>query len=195
MKFFSWLKWVIPIFVSISTFGSLNGIIFTAARLVETGASEGQFPAIGGFLHQELLTPVPALLWETILTLLLLLFPDVYSLINYMSFALWLVVGVSVASLLFMRYKQPNLKRPIKVPLVLPVVFLACCIFLVLVPVITEPRQTGIGVVIVLSGIPMYYLIQKGGNYGPMQDFFFKTTRGMACLLNVCPIDTKQPQE
>ena len=64
MKIYPWLKWVIPIFVSISTFGSLNGIIFTAARIVETGASEGQFPAIGGYLHQKLLTPIPALLWE-----------------------------------------------------------------------------------------------------------------------------------
>ena len=69
MKFFSWLKWVIPIFVSISTFGSLNGIVFTAARIVETGSSEGQFPAIGAYLHKELLTPIPALLWEVHLLL------------------------------------------------------------------------------------------------------------------------------
>lgn len=194
MKIYPWLKWVIPIFVSISTFGSLNGIIFTAARIVETGASEGQFPAIGGYLHQKLLTPIPALLWECLLSLILLAFPDVESLINYMSFALWLVVGASVGALLYLRYKQPDLKRPIKVPIVLPIVFLACCIFLVLVPVVTEPRQTGIGAVIVLSGIPVYYLIQKGGSYGPLQNFFSSVTHVIACALNVCLVDTKSPQ-
>ena len=78
------------------------------------------------------------------LALILLLFPDVYSLINYMSFALWLVVGASVAGLLVLRWKQPDLKRPIKVPLVLPVVFLACCTFLVIVPAVTRPWETGI---------------------------------------------------
>lgn len=64
IKLYSWLKWIIPIFVSISTFGSLNGITFTAARIVATGANEGQFPAACGFLHQQLLTPIPALMWE-----------------------------------------------------------------------------------------------------------------------------------
>jgi len=188
MKFFSWLKWVIPIFVSISTFGSLNGIVFTAARIVETGASEGQFPVLGGYLHHHLLTPIPALLWECTLALILLLFPDVYSLINYMSFALWLVVGVSVASLLYMRYKQPDLKRPIRVPLILPIVFLACCLFLVLVPAIIEPWQTGMGVIIVLTGVPMYYAIQMGGSYGPFQNYFAKINHSLACLLNVCVV-------
>ena len=64
MKLFDWLKWIIPIFVSISTFGSLNGIVFTAARIVATGATEGQLPAVCGYLHNQLLTPIPALLCE-----------------------------------------------------------------------------------------------------------------------------------
>ena len=61
-----------------------------------------------------------------------------------MSFALWLVVGVSVAGLLYLRWKEPDLPRPIRVPLFLPIIFLACCVFLVLVPVITNPLETGI---------------------------------------------------
>ena len=64
LKFFDWLKWVIPIFVSISTFGSLNGIVFIAARIVATGGNEGQLPAVCGFLHKKLLTPIPALIFE-----------------------------------------------------------------------------------------------------------------------------------
>lgn len=52
----------------------------------------------------------------------------------------------------------------------------------------------GIGAIIVLSGVPMYYLIQKGGNYGPMQNVFATTTRCLACLLNVCLVGTPQQQ-
>ena len=64
IKFFDWLRWVIPIFVSISTFGSLNGIIFIAARIVASGGNEGQLPAVCGFIHHQLLTPIPALIFE-----------------------------------------------------------------------------------------------------------------------------------
>lgn len=65
-KLYSWLKWLIPIFVSISTFGSLNGIVFIAARIVATGANDGQLPAVWGYLHHQLLTPIPALMWEVL---------------------------------------------------------------------------------------------------------------------------------
>ena len=40
---------------------------------------------------------------------------DVYELINYTSFVESLFMAVSVAGLLWLRYKQPNRERPIKV--------------------------------------------------------------------------------
>lgn len=40
---------------------------------------------------------------------------DVYTLINYMSFVEALAVGVSVFGLLWLRYKDPDAERPIKV--------------------------------------------------------------------------------
>ncbi|XP_046445224.1 large neutral amino acids transporter small subunit 1-like [Daphnia pulex] len=191
LKLYSWLKWVIPLFVSISTFGSLNGITFTAARIVATGANEGQFPAACGFLHQKLLTPIPALMWECFLALTLLLFPDVFSLINYLSFALWLVSGASVTGLLYLRWKLPDIERPIKVPLVLPVTFLICCIFLVLVPAIVTPLDTGIGVIIVLAGVPVHFLIQKSSSSSTVQKYSDKFSRFCVALLNVSPVNVQ----
>ncbi|KAK4020770.1 large neutral amino acids transporter small subunit 1 [Daphnia magna] len=188
-KLYSWLKWVIPVFVSISTFGSLNGITFTAARIVATGANNGQFPAACGFLHQQLLTPIPALIWECSLALILLLFPDVFSLINYLSFALWLVSGASVTGLLYLRWKLPDIERPIRVPLVLPITFLLCCIFLVLVPAVVTPFDTGIGVIIVLAGVPVHFVIKKSSSSTVVQKYSDKFSRFCVALLNVAPIN------
>ncbi|KZS15501.1 Cystine/glutamate transporter [Daphnia magna] len=188
-KLYSWLKWVIPVFVSISTFGSLNGITFKAARIVATGANNGQFPAACGFLHQQLLTPIPALIWECSLALILLLFPDVFSLINYLSFALWLVSGASVTGLLYLRWKLPDIERPIRVPLVLPITFLLCCIFLVLVPAVVTPFDTGIGVIIVLAGVPVHFVIKKSSSSTVVQKYSDKFSRFCVALLNVAPIN------
>ncbi|XP_024084676.1 Y+L amino acid transporter 1 isoform X2 [Cimex lectularius] len=86
---------------------------------------------------------------------------DVFLLIFYVSHLHWLSVGACILALLYLRKTQPDLPRPIKVNLALPIIFLACCIFLAIVPAIEEPLQTFIGILIVLSGIPVYYLCFK----------------------------------
>ena len=45
----------------------------------------------------------------------MLIFNDIYKLINYTAFAESAVVGMAVAGLLYLRWKQPNMERPIKV--------------------------------------------------------------------------------
>ena len=47
--------------------------------------------------------------------MLMLISNDMYALINYMSFVQWLSVGMSVVGLLYLRWKEPNRDRPIKV--------------------------------------------------------------------------------
>ena len=62
-KIFSELRWVVPVFVALSTFGGVNGILFTSARLFLTGAQEGQLPPFFSYIHVRRCTPVPSLLF------------------------------------------------------------------------------------------------------------------------------------
>lgn len=64
---------------------------------------------------------------------------------------------LSVAGILWLRYKRPNMDRPIKVPLWIPIVFVAVCAFLVLVPCYERPYEVGMGTLITLSGVPAYF--------------------------------------
>lgn len=57
------LAFCIPIFVALSTFGGVNGVLFTSARLFATGAQEGHLPKFFGFFHTEAQTPIPSLLF------------------------------------------------------------------------------------------------------------------------------------
>ena len=56
-----------------------------------------------------------AIISQGILSLLMLMTSDIYTLIDYSAFVESLFIAVSVAGLLWLRYKQPDLPRPIKV--------------------------------------------------------------------------------
>lgn len=149
------LRYAVPVFVALSTFGSLNGILFTSGRLFLAGARKGHLPPVLAFIHLRKRTPVPALAITCFLSLCML-GADIISLINCLSFVLWLSIGAAIAALLWLRTTQPHLHRPIRVHMALPITFLACCVYLVVVPMVTEPRSTGMGIIMTLSGIPVY---------------------------------------
>lgn len=57
-----------------------------------------------------------------------------------------------------LRYTQPNLVRPIKVNLIWPILYLLATLFVVIVPMIASPVETGYGCLMILSSIPVYFV-------------------------------------
>ncbi|KAH8351653.1 hypothetical protein KR059_010641 [Drosophila kikkawai] len=157
-KMLGYLSWIMPFAVACSTFGSLNGAIFASSRLFFVGARNGHLPAAISLINVNCLTPVPSLIFLGVITLLLLFIKDIYVLINYVSYVEALFTLISVSGLLWLRYKQPKTERPIKVSLALPIIYLIVCLFLVISSCSQSPYEVGIGTIIILSGIPVYYL-------------------------------------
>ncbi|XP_049869936.1 large neutral amino acids transporter small subunit 2 [Pectinophora gossypiella] len=154
-------SWLIPVFVALSTFGGVNGVLFTSARLFATGAQEGHMPAFFTLFHVTKQTPIPSLLFTCFFSLLMLTTSNVFDLINYFSQTLWLSVGASVVGMLWLRRTKPDLPRPIRVNLIIPYLFLVAIACLVIIPAIYEPKATAIGLGILFSGVPVYYLCVK----------------------------------
>ncbi|XP_034234111.1 Y+L amino acid transporter 2-like [Thrips palmi] len=152
------MSWSMPVFVACSTFGALNGCIMSSSRLFFVGARQGHLPAAVALINVKRLTPVPALLFLCLLTLVQFVIKDVYVLINYVSFVESFFTLVSVTGLLYMRYSKPDLHRPIKVNTILPIVFFVICVFLAVLPVYVTPWEVSIGVAIVLAGVPVYFV-------------------------------------
>ncbi|XP_058061166.1 Y+L amino acid transporter 2 [Anopheles bellator] len=189
-RMFGSAAWLIPIFVALSTFGGVNGILFTSARLFSTGAQEGHLPAWFSLVHVDRQTPIPALIFTCITSIIMLLSANVFVLINYFSQILWLSVAASIAGLLWLRISKPNMPRPIRVNLVLPVTFLVCCLGLVLLPSFSEPFNLLVGLGITLSGVPVYYVCIVWRSNAKSKNFLMHwIERGCQILFNAAFVD------
>ncbi|CRK92091.1 CLUMA_CG005658, isoform A [Clunio marinus] len=158
-KSFGPFAFAIPIFVALSTFGAVNGILLTSSRLFYAGACEGQMPEILTMIQIQRLTPAPAVLAISFLSMAYLCVSDIFALINYVGFATWLSIGAAVLCLPWLRYTQPNLVRPIKVPMFFPVIYLLATVFVTVVPMYASPKETGYGMLMILTSIPVYFVL------------------------------------
>ena len=82
---------------------------------------------------------------------------DIHTLITYCTVVESFFVMLSVSGLLYLRWKKPDIPRPIRVNLIVPIAFVLICIFLIILPCFEAPIEVGMGALITLSGVPVYY--------------------------------------
>lgn len=153
---------IIAVLVMISTFGCNNGLILAGARVFQTMAKDGLFfkSAVDNNKNQ---VPGNALWMQGIWASILCLSGQYGNLLDMISFVIVLFYMITVFGVIYLRIKQPNLERPYKTWLypVTPIVYLligtAFCVLLL----IYKQQYTWPGFLIVLLGLPVYYLINR----------------------------------
>lgn len=151
--------YVIAVMIMISTFGCINGLVLSGARVYYTMAQDGLFFKQAGTLNENAV-PQWALWAQCVWASLLCLSGQYGDLLDMISFVVVLFYVLTIIGIFVLRVKRPDLERPYKAfayP-VLPVIYiilgLTFCFFLI----IMKPLYAGIGLGIVLLGIPVYYL-------------------------------------
>ncbi|XP_052010102.1 b(0,+)-type amino acid transporter 1 isoform X2 [Xyrauchen texanus] len=149
--------WIMSVAAALSAFGSLNGSFFSGGRVCYVAAREGHMPDILAMAHMRRLTPSPALIFTTVISLIVLIPGDFQSIVNFFSFTAWFFYGVTFSGLLYLKIKKPELPRAITVPIIIPILVLLAAVFLVLAPIIDDPQIEYLYVTLfILSGMLLY---------------------------------------
>jgi APA family basic amino acid/polyamine antiporter len=149
----------VTIAILISTLGSNNGIIFTAARIPYAMAKEGLFFQSMAKVNEKYRVPLTALIVQGVWACILTASGTYDQLFTYVVFVSWLFYAMSCGAVIILRRKAPNLARPYKTwgyPLV-PIIFILFAIWLVTNTIMEAPRDAAIGAGIMLSGLPIYF--------------------------------------
>jgi APA family basic amino acid/polyamine antiporter len=147
----------IGVLILITTLGCTHATIFGNARTYYAMAKEGLFFKSAAKVNAA---HVPARsLWIQCLWGCLLVFTGTFDqLTDMVVFAIFFYYGLTTLGVFILRKKMPDAHRPYKVwgyPLV-PALFILFCIALIINTLITQPREAIFGLVLMLSGVPMY---------------------------------------
>ncbi|XP_068528297.1 solute carrier family 7 member 13 isoform X2 [Anas acuta] len=181
------VAWIIPLSVAVSIFGALNSSMFTLGRLSYAGSQAGHLPVLISMLNVHTCTPAPAMIFSTTIASIFIIPSDLLMLTNYFGFSAWLMIGLTCASLIVLRYREPNLHRPYKVFLPVPFLMVAMSFFLVLAPIVWSPNLQYIYAFLFMLGsfivyIPFVYFKMHFA-------FLDKITCHLQLLLEVSPPD------
>lgn len=152
---------LVSMFVMVSTFGALNGIMLVAPRIFFAMARDGLFFKSIAQMHPRYKTPHVAILLTAVLGMALVTNQSFEALTQTFVVAIWPFYALSVAAVYRLRRRRPDLPRPYKVigyPVV-PAVFIASVVWFIAIALVYEPVSTSLTFALILSGIPVYYLV------------------------------------
>lgn len=153
---------LIAIAILISSFGCDNGLILAGPRLYYAMARDRLFFAGAARLDPARGTPVRSL-WYQALWSVALVFSGSYSdLLTYTAFASLLFNALTVVGLFVLRRTQPEIARPYRVPAYpwIPGLYLVVAVFFLIYIAIGDPRNSGLGIAVMMTGVPVYFYLQ-----------------------------------
>lgn len=159
--------YVIAVMIMISTFGCNNGLILAGARVYYTMAQDKLFFRNAGTLNKNAV-PQWALWAQFVVAALLCLSGKYGDLLDMVSFVVVIFYVLTIAGIFILRQKRPDAERPYKAfgyP-VLPALYIIMGISFCVLLIMYKPEFTWPGLIITLTGIPLYFIAVASSKKG-----------------------------
>lgn len=157
-------RWIISIGIAGSCFGALNATMISMVKLTQVGGTHHYIPRI-----------FKSKLWATVLQVLCtsayIAVGEFKALVTFYGATMYLFYCFTISGLLYLRYKEPQLKRPYKTWLIAPILFLFLSFTLIGRTAFAHPLVIVSVFLFAFMGTPWYYYIEwkkktnEGGEY------------------------------
>ena len=149
---------LISVLILTSILGAMNGLILTGPRVYYAMARDGAFFRRLGQTSRRFHTPVLAIVTQGVWASLLTLIGSFQQLFTYVIFTAWIFYGLTVASVIVLRLRRPDLERSFRVPAYpwLPILFLLAALGISISTIVSDPVHACFGIAMILAGIPLY---------------------------------------
>jgi len=154
---------IVAFLILISITGAANGNMLTGPRVYYAMAKDKLFFKPVAKVHRKFLTPHISIIALAVWSSLLCLTGTFEQLFTYVVFGLWIFMGLTVAGVMILRRKRPDVPRPYKTwgyP-VTPILFILSAFYLSINSLINTFWNSFAGLAIIFIGIPVY-LYWKG---------------------------------
>ena len=148
--------------VVICVVSSIAAMIMVSPRVYYAMACDGVFLKPVAKLNPVFGTPLRAIGIQGVMTSLLIALGAFEQIIAYFLFVAVLFLGLTVCTLFVFRRRDPS--APVKAPgyPLTPLLFLVQIVALLALVLFSTPRQALLGCVVVVLGVPVYTLLQRG---------------------------------
>jgi APA family basic amino acid/polyamine antiporter len=155
--------WLIAAAIIVSMYSAAHSTVITVPRVYFAMARDGLFFRRLTEVHPRFGTPAVAIVTSCAWAIVLALSGTFEQLLTYVVFIGWIFYALGAAAVIALRIKRPDAVRPFRVPFypLTPVLFVLAGAVIVLNTVYTQPRDSAIGIAVVLAGAPAYLIWQR----------------------------------
>jgi APA family basic amino acid/polyamine antiporter len=156
---------LVSIGMAVSICATFVGSSLSGARVPFAAARDRLVPSVLGHIHPRFKTPWASLILQAVISsLLLLAIGRFQALFSLAIFSEWLFYALTAATVFVFRHREPDTHRPYRVTgyPVVPALFILAALVLLVFSFMDQPRNSLIGAAIILCGIPLHYLFQRG---------------------------------
>jgi APA family basic amino acid/polyamine antiporter len=149
----------VSVVVIVSAFGALGGVILAGPRVYYAMARDGLLFQWLGAVHPRFQTPHRAIVLQAIWSSVLVATATYRDLFTRVVYTEWIFFGLMAGGLFILR-RRPGYAPPFRTwghPVV-PIVFIVSTAIIVINQIVAEPLSSAIGLLLVVSGLPVYAL-------------------------------------
>lgn len=164
----SWGRLGISVLIVIAALGAINGTIITGARTLY--AMGRDFPLFASLGQWEAGRETPRrALWVQMGVVLALIGFGAWkrhgfeTMVGYTAPVFWFFFLLTGVSLLVLRWREPQVLRPFRVPLypILPLVFCLTCLYMLYASVAFAGAGAIVGLLVLLAGVPLVLVTRR----------------------------------